>query len=137
MSDIKSSTYLELLAGIKQRIRSAQYDALKAVNKELIALYWDIGKSIVEKQQQAGWGKSVVEKLAGDLQAKFPGVRGFSAPNLWLIRQFYAEYQDKEFLQSMIGEKSYKNILPDAKTIARKLQAFTLNSRDEEADVNG
>jgi len=69
MNDIESSGYLELLADIKQRIRSAQYEALKAVNKELIALYWDIGKSIVEKQQQTGWGKSVVEKLAGDLQA--------------------------------------------------------------------
>lgn len=104
MSDIKSSAYLELLAGIKQRIRSAQYDALKAVNKELIALYWDIGKSIVEKQQQSGWGKSVVEKLAGDLQAEFPGTRGFSATNLWYMAQFYAEYQGKEFLQSLIGE---------------------------------
>lgn len=104
MSAISHSGYSELLADIKQRIRSAQYEALKAVNKELIALYWDIGKSIVEKQQQAGWGKSVVEKLAGDLQAEFPGIKGFSTTNFWYMTQFYTEYQGKEFLQSLIGE---------------------------------
>lgn len=104
MSNISHSGYLELLTDIKQKIWAAQYKALKAVNKELIALYWEIGKSIVEKQKKTGWGKSVVEKLAEDLQAEFSGVRGFSAPNLWLIRQFYAEYQGKEFLQSLIRE---------------------------------
>ncbi len=104
MNDITPSGYLELLADIKQRIRSAQYEALKAVNTEMIALYWDIGKSIIEKQTNAGWGKSVVEKLSGDLQAEFPGIRGFSAPNLWLMRQFYEEYKDKEILQSLIRE---------------------------------
>ena len=103
MSAISHSGYSELLTDIKQRIRSAQYKALRAVNRELIALYWGIGKSIVEKQK-TGWGKSVVEKLAGDLQAEFPGIRGFSAQNLWLIRQFYAEYQGMEFLQSLIRE---------------------------------
>lgn len=112
MSGIKSSEYLQLLADIKQKIRSAQYEALKAVNKELIALYWDIGKSIVEKQQQAGWGKSVVEKLAGDLHAEFPGIKGFSTSNLWYMAQFYAEYQGNEFLQPLVGEISWvKNVV--------------------------
>jgi predicted nuclease of restriction endonuclease-like (RecB) superfamily len=55
--------YGNLLIQIKQRIRSAQYEALKAVNKELIALYWDIGKLIIERQQGNSWGKSVVEEL--------------------------------------------------------------------------
>jgi hypothetical protein len=70
--------YGNLLGEIKQRIRSAQYKALRAVNRELIALYWDIGRMIVERQKLQGWGKSVVERLAADLQAEFPGVRGFS-----------------------------------------------------------
>jgi hypothetical protein len=64
--------YGQLLGEIKQRIRSAQYAALKAVNKELIALYWDIGKLIVERQQGETWGKSIVEQLAKDLRAEFP-----------------------------------------------------------------
>jgi hypothetical protein len=73
----------------KGRIRAAQYEALKAVNKELIALYWDIGRMIVERQQETSWGKSVVENLAKDLQTEFPGIQGFSARNIWRMRDFY------------------------------------------------
>ena len=58
---IKKSTYNNLLGTIKQRIHSAQYEAMKAVNKQQIQLNWDIGQMIVEKQEQYGWGKSVVE----------------------------------------------------------------------------
>ncbi len=67
--------YVKLLEGIKNRICTAQYDALKAVNKELTSLYWDIGHMIVEKQKQKGWGKSVVENLAKDLQKECGEVR--------------------------------------------------------------
>lgn len=103
--------YTSLLTEIKQRVRSAQYDALKAVNKELVGLYWDIGKMIVAQQQKDGWGKSVVEKLAGDLQAEFPGVAGFSTQNLWYMRQFYQEYESNEKLQPLVGEISWSHNL--------------------------
>jgi len=73
------SEYCLFLNEIKQRIKTAQYDALKAVNKELIAMYWDIGKKITEKQNKLEWGKSVVESLALDLQKEFPGMQGFSS----------------------------------------------------------
>lgn len=98
--------YTLLLSDIKTKIRQAQYDAMKAVNTQLVRLYWEIGKSILEKQQ-AGWGKSVVENLAEDLQAEFPGMRGISARNLWLMAGFFAEYQGVEFLQSLIAEISW------------------------------
>ena len=78
--------YPDLLAEIKQRIRSAQYAALKAVNQELVGLYWDIGRMIVERQAVAGWGKSVMKRLSADLQREFPGVGDFSAQNLWYMR---------------------------------------------------
>ncbi len=78
--------YGQLLGDVKQRIRSAQYEALKAVNKELIALYWDIGRLICDRQQTAGWGKSVVEQLAKDIQAEFPSINGFSARNVRRMR---------------------------------------------------
>lgn len=94
------------LNDIKTKIRQAQYDAMKAVNAQLVRLYWDIGKSINEKQQ-AGWGKSVVENLSYDLQVEFPGMRGFSARNLWLMAAFYSEYHEVEFLQSLIAEISW------------------------------
>lgn len=63
----------KLLGQIKERIRSAQYAALRAVNTELVSLYWDIGRMIVERQAKEKWGRAVVEKLAKDLQADSPG----------------------------------------------------------------
>lgn len=98
--------YPLILNEIKTKIRQAQYEAMKAVNTQLVRLYWEIGKSITEKQV-AGWGKSVVENLAHDLQAEFPGMRGISTTNLWLMAQFYTEYNGVEFLQSLIGEISW------------------------------
>ena len=104
MAEIIPQTYIELLTEIKDRIRTAQYAALKAVNKELIGLYWDIGKMIVERQEGETWGKSVVEKLSKDLRKEFPEHSGFSSQNLWYMRQFYLEYKDNEKLQPMVGE---------------------------------
>jgi len=89
---------------VKQRIRSAQYEALKAVNREMINLYWDIGQMIVIKQQNDNWGKSVVEQLAKDLQTEFPGISGFSAANLWRMRLFYESYANNEKLAPMVRE---------------------------------
>jgi predicted nuclease of restriction endonuclease-like (RecB) superfamily len=96
--------YPALLAEVKARIQSAQYAALRAVNKELVGLYWDIGRLIVERQQGEGWGKAVVERLASDLRAAFPGVGGFSAQNLWYMRQFHQEYSAAPKLQPLVGE---------------------------------
>ena len=64
---------------------------MKQVNKSLIQLYWDIGKSIVEKQKKYKWGKSVVETLSNDLQKEFIDAHGFSARNLWYMRNFYEQ----------------------------------------------
>ena len=60
----KQNEYIELLNSVKVRIRQAQYDAIKAVNKELIALYWDIGSMIVVRQEKEGWGKTIVETFS-------------------------------------------------------------------------
>ena len=109
--EISTKTYIHLLREVKQRIRSAQYAALKAVNKELIQLYWDIGKKIVDSQRKYGWGKSVVESLAKDLQMEFPGMHGFSPQNLWYMRQLYAEYHKNVNLQPLVGEISWSHNL--------------------------
>lgn len=100
----QNKEYTHLLESIKTRIRRAQYDALKAVNKEMIVLYWDIGKMIVERQKKEGWGKAVVETLAVDLQKEFPGVQGYSKDNLWRMRKFYIQYQDNQKLAPMVQE---------------------------------
>lgn len=112
MSNVIVQGYHEFLTELKNQIRSRQYQALRAVNRELVALYWDMGTAIHSKQLELGWGKSVVENLARDLQAEFPGRNGFSAQNLWLMRQFYRDYSEKPILQSLIREISWtKNLV--------------------------
>lgn len=113
MPDVTPSPvdYPQLLAEVKERICSAQYAALKAVNTELVGLYWDLGRLIVEKQEQSGWGKSVVERLSQDLRKEFPGVAGFSVQNLWYMRQFHLEYREHEKLQPLVGEIAWAHNL--------------------------
>jgi len=96
MAPSRMANYTEMfLTDIKTRIKSAQYEALRAVNRELVTLYWDLGRLIVERQTQDGWGKAVVERLAHDLQIEFPDVRGFSDQNLWRMRRFYEAYAEE------------------------------------------
>lgn len=104
MNNPIADDYKHLLMEVQQRIRSAQYDALKAVNREMINLYWDIGKMIVTRQQNVNWGKSVVEQLAKDLQAEFPGISGFSTRNIWRMRDFYLTYHSQEILPPLVAE---------------------------------
>ena len=106
-SPILSPEYLNFKNEITARIRSAQYEALKAVNKEMIALYWEVGKRITEQQTASGWGKSVVENLSRDIQKEFPGIKGFGVSNMWDMARFYAEYQSDEILQPLVGEISW------------------------------
>jgi hypothetical protein len=89
MSKLMSGEYVALLSEVKERVRSAQYAALQSVNRELVALYWDIGRIIVGRQVNGSWGKAVVTRLAADLQAEFPGIGGFSASNLWRMNKVF------------------------------------------------
>ncbi len=103
--------YAHLLAAVKECVRAAQYAALTAVNSELVGLYWDIGRMIAEREEKAGWGRSVVKNLSADLRREFPGVAGFSVQNLWYMRQFYLEYSGQERLQPMVGEIAWAHNL--------------------------
>jgi len=95
--------YAALLTDIKERIRSAQYAALKSVNRELIGLYWDIGRMITERQVMGRHGDAVVKQLAADLQAEFPGTSGFSWRNLFNMREFYLAYRQLPKLQPLVA----------------------------------
>jgi predicted nuclease of restriction endonuclease-like (RecB) superfamily len=96
--------YGSLIKDIKELIYRRQYEAMKKVNAELLQLYWEIGEEIDRQQRERGWGKSIVEVLAKELQKEFPGVQGFSARNLWLMRNFYVEYSPASNLQPMVAE---------------------------------
>ena len=99
-----SPEYLSFLNDLKTRIQAARLSAARAVNRDLILLYWDIGRAILEKQTQHGWGDSVVETLARDLRSAFPGMSGFSVSSLWRMRQFYVTHSSKEFLAQAVRE---------------------------------
>ena len=83
MNKIPQSDYQSFFKEIKEKIHQAQLKAMQAANRELLSLYTDIGKSIVDKQENLGWGKTVVKNLSRDLQKDFPGIKGFSVANLW------------------------------------------------------
>jgi len=91
---IASPEYRQFIENLKSRVLAARLSAARAVNCDLILLYWDIGRGIVEKQQALGWGESVVEMVAADLQQAFPAMTGFSPRNLRSAKQLYLSYSD-------------------------------------------
>lgn len=97
------SDYDIVLVDLKKRVNQTRYQSLQLVNKELIRLYWDIGRVVSEKTK-AGWGSGVVKTLATDLQAEFAGVKGFSSSNIRYMKVFYETYQDNPNLQRVVGE---------------------------------
>src|SRR5438876_2925307 len=95
---IISSKYAPFLTELKGRVASARLCAGRAVNRELILLYWDIGRGIAEKQQTLGWGDAVVEMVAADLREAFPEMHGFSSSNVWRMRQLFLLHAQPDFL---------------------------------------
>jgi predicted nuclease of restriction endonuclease-like (RecB) superfamily len=95
---------LNLITTYKQK-------AYKEVNKALIELYFNIGKYLYEKVNDAKWGKSVIENLALYLKEKEPNTKGFTARNLWRMKQFYETYKDNEKLTPLVTEISWTNNL--------------------------
>jgi len=97
--------YYRFAEGIKRRIRAAQIKAAISANRELILLYWDIGRAIVDAQKDKGYGKRVVELLSADLRREFPEMAGLTARNLWLMRAFYVAYAgDRQILKQAVSE---------------------------------
>lgn len=110
-NNLINEDYKDFIGDIKNRIRNSQYEAMKVVNQTLINLYWGIGQEIYNQQEAKGWGKSIVEVLSQELRKEFPDVKGFSASNLWRMRNFYVKYKDSENLAPLVREISWtKNI---------------------------
>ncbi|MDY6936899.1 MAG: PDDEXK nuclease domain-containing protein [Cyanobacteriota bacterium] len=96
--------YDAFLSNLKERIRTAQVRAALAVNQELIWLYWQIGRDILMRQQQQGWGAKVIARLAKDLKKAFPHMKGFSRTNLLYMRSFADAYPDEQIVQQVAGQ---------------------------------
>lgn len=101
--------YQPLVDDIKDLINKKQYQVLKLMNAETINLYWEIGDEIYRQQQEKGWGKSIVQVLSNELQKEFPGAKGYSAANLWRMRNFYLTYCESEKLAPLVREISWSN----------------------------
>ena len=98
------SGYHELLQELKGRIRTAQVRAGLAVNRELVLLYWSIGRDLSHRCATEGWGSKINERLARDLQTEFPGVQGFSSRNFRYMRALAEAWPEPEILQSLIAK---------------------------------
>ena len=97
--------YVVVLAELKQRIAAAQTRAALAVSRELVALYWHVGGTIVLRQASAGWGDAVVERLSHDLRQAFPALEGFSPRNIWRMRSFFLAWSgDPKKLTRAVSE---------------------------------
>jgi predicted nuclease of restriction endonuclease-like (RecB) superfamily len=102
--DRLSTEYQELLISLKQRIRTSQIRAALAVNQELILLYWQIGREILLRQSQQGWGAKVIDRLSQDLRAEFPELKGLSRTNLLYMRAFAEAYSEEQIVQQVVGQ---------------------------------
>ncbi len=103
--------YAEFLLDLKQRIKESQLKAAISANRELILLYWDIGKEILERQDKEGWGAKIIERLSTDLKQEFPGMKGFSPRNLKYMRAFAENYPERKFVQEVLAQITwYHNI---------------------------
>lgn len=110
MSDIPAGLmsppdgYADWLADLKERIHTAQQRATLAVNRELVLLYWQIGRDILARQAEQGWGAKVIERLANDLRAAFPDMKGFSPRNLKYMRAFAEAWPDAAIVQEVLAQ---------------------------------
>src|SRR5690625_2301132 len=99
--------YADWLGALKHRIATAQQRATRAVNQELVLLYWEIGRDILKRQANEGWGSKVIDRLARDLRTAFPDMKGFSARNLKYMRAFADAWPDEQFMQQAIEQLPY------------------------------
>jgi predicted nuclease of restriction endonuclease-like (RecB) superfamily len=99
--------YGSFLQKLKHRVRTAQLSAALAANSELVLLYWDIGRGILGRQEKDGWGAKVIDRLARDLKAEFPRMRGFSPRNLKYMRAFAAAWPDRAFVQALLAQMTW------------------------------
>lgn len=96
--------YTELLDELKRRVRNAQFRAARSANTEMLRLYWSVGKDILDRQQQQGWGAKVVDQLSVDLRREFPGQRGWSRRSLLYMRRAAEAWPIKEeFVQQPVA----------------------------------
>ena len=108
--------YQSIFIELKKKILTSQLKALRAVNKELVMLYWEIGNTILQNQSQKGWGAKIIDTLSKDLRESFPNMKGFSVRNLKYMRQFAYNYPNITIVQEVLAQ------LPTIEEIEEQLE---------------
>ena len=103
--------YGELLTELVSRIREARLRAAVSVNRETVLLYWGIGREILTRQEERGWGAKVIDQLAEDLGRTFPGVKGFSARNLKYMRALAHAWPDEAIVQQLLHKLPWGHLV--------------------------
>jgi len=113
--------YQSFLKGLKERVRAAQLRASLSVNRELVLLYWSIGRDILARQKEQGWGAKIIDRLAADLRKEFPEVTGFSPRNLKYMRALADAWPDERIVQEVLAQITwYHNIAILEKVTAKR-----------------
>ena len=102
--------YPELLEDLKRTVASARWRAQRAVNTELLGLYWRLGHAILSRQQAEGWGTRVIDRLSADLRAAFPEMRGLSRSNLFYMRSLAAAWPEDAIVQQAVGRLPWGHV---------------------------
>lgn len=138
LSPTAAKDYTSWLADLKQRICSAQQRAVLSANRELVLLYWQIGREIMGRQQLQGWGAKVIERLAKDLSAAFPDMKGFSRSNLMYMRAFHEAWPDETIVQQLVGQLPWgQNLLLLTKLLMEFGEGFAFAGRQVHVEVDG
>ncbi|HAX76520.1 MAG TPA: hypothetical protein DCY88_11940 [Cyanobacteria bacterium UBA11372] len=120
--------YNDFLRDLRERIEETQVRAAIALNTELVLLYWQIGRDILTRQQQQGWGAKVINRLATDLRGAFPEMKGFSPRNLKYMRAFAETYPDEQIVQEVLAQITWYHNIALLEFFARRGLKSTANS---------
>ena len=122
--NIIDKNYKILITDLKKRVVESRYKATLSVNRELILLYYHIGKEILKAQEEHGWGAKVIEQVSKDLRSAFPEMKGFSAQNLKYMRKFAEEYKDKEISQQLVDQIPWGHIIVLIYSVRNKKERY-------------
>ncbi|OGU12817.1 MAG: hypothetical protein A2X61_11135 [Ignavibacteria bacterium GWB2_35_12] len=133
---IKSIDYLELLQEVKSKIRNAQIKAVVRVNSELILLYWELGRMIIEKQSFTNWGDGLIEQLSRDLSNEFPDLKGFSLTNLYTIQRWYNYYSNnKAKVQQVVAEFIKKSSFTKLQQVVAEFEVNSKSNHNNDLNI--
>lgn len=122
---ILKTDYVNFLENLKKLISTSRYKAALQVNRELILLYYNVGRKILDSQSKEGWGAKIIDRISKDLKSEFPEMKGFSTRNLKYMRKFAEEYPDNQFVQEVLAQLTwYHNITLLDKVTDKKSRIF-------------